>query len=134
MNEVLDAGSKIPVLWLLQRELGSWGLSLLTESQLFRAARGGGFRKCLGRTGSDPVDTCPGRTAAGLGFDSWGGRLRMFPALHFPGLRLEAPAAFLPSPSAELLLFKAECCSVSFWPSPHPLETQGEARCSQKSP
>lgn len=73
MNEVLDAGSGIPALWWLQPELGSRGFLLLTDSQFFRAAGGGGFRKSLGRTGSDPVDTCPGRTAAGLGFDSWGG-------------------------------------------------------------
>lgn len=72
LNEVLDVGSRICVL-VAEAGVGFVGLSLLTESQPFRAARGGGFRKSLGRTGSDPVDTCPGRNATGLGFDSWGG-------------------------------------------------------------
>lgn len=84
LNEVLDAGCRIPGLWLLQPESGSRGLP---RSRVFRAAGGGGFRKSSGRTGRDPVDTCPGRTAAGPGFDSRGGGLGTCPAPHFSGQR-----------------------------------------------
>lgn len=108
LNEVLDAGSRIPGLRLQQPESSSRGfLSCSLTHSFFRAAGGGGFRKSLGRTGSDPVDTCPGSTAAGLGFDSWGGGAPgdvSCPAFSWAE-RLEAPAALLPSPSAQLLLF-----------------------------
>ena len=89
LNEVLDAGSRIPGLRLRQPESSSRGfLSCSLTHSFFRAAGGGGFRKSLGRTESDPVDTCPGSTAAGLGFDSWGGGPPgTFPALRFPGQR-----------------------------------------------
>lgn len=108
LNEVLDAGSRMPGLRLQQPESSSRGfLSCSLTHSFFRAAGGGGFRKSLGRTGSDPVDTCPGSTAAGLGFDSWGGGAPgdvSCPAFSWAE-RLEAPAALLPSPSAQLLLF-----------------------------
>lgn len=92
--------------------VGFAGISLLTDSRLFffffGQTEAGVSGSPLGRTGSHPADTCPGRTAAaGLGFDSCEAGAGTLPALRFPGQRLEAPAAALPSPSAQLLLFKS---------------------------
>jgi hypothetical protein len=111
-NEVLDAGSRIP-----SRDRGAFSAP---DSRLFRAAGGGGFWKSLGRTGSDPVDTCPGRTAARLEFDSWGGGLRTFPALRFPRQRLEAPPSSPLPLRTTPPLFKAKLSAALFLFGPAP--------------
>ena len=131
LNEVLDAGSGIPGLRLQQPESSSRGfLSCSLTHSFFRAAGGGGFRKSLGRPGSDPVDTCPGSTAAGPGFDSWGGgpRGRFLPCVFLGreagGAGRSAPLPLCTTPP----LFKAKLRAVLFLFGPAP--TLEASRCS----
>lgn len=80
-----------------------------------------GFKKSPGRTGSYPADTCPGRTGAGLQFDSWGGP-GTFPALAFSaGSQSWRRLPPLPLPLCRTPpLFKAKLSAalVPFGPAP----------------
>lgn len=106
------------VLWWLQPESGSRGFLFSLTHSFFRADRSGGFRKSLGRTGSHPADTCPGRTAAGLGFDSCEGGLGRFLPCIFLGRGWRRPPLLSPPPRHSSSSLKLSAALFLFGPAP----------------
>lgn len=75
----------------------------------------------MGPTGSDPVDTCPGRTAAGPGFDSWGGGPGDVSCPAFSWAEAGGAGRFSPLPLCSTPpLFKAKLSAALFLFDPAP--------------